>query len=704
MKIYINYNKRKQVKMILSKEFSVQYSSDGSYIILKRNNLQELIFRESEFTFYQHLFKICDYMNEMNLCTIRSNTLVLSLLRRSKLHWDQIQSILQLAIHVQINDQTFKLNFYQWLYLCKCIAYLQIQGQENRLFSKEDIKRVDDLSVEIPIANFYLDQRLNVKTTTTSIFEDRMMTLDDSYKCNVKGFKIFQNDNDSLNHKHVKYTINTQISSRLPFSTNNSPRSSSVLTTVDIVRRYRDFELLVSWIRCQYSGVILPPLPPKSSWQLLTSMKSINEVATERRHDLQMFLNHMLSCESIKDCFFLKAFLQTSSNGFRSFRELYKRCQSGTSVSVSSTHIISDYDIAKSPLDSPLIDSNKSLSSNGIIILNDTNTSPINSPDGFNSNFHLLSSYLTSAVENSKATLTNVSQNLMNTSTTVLSGLISSVRTTSNILSTTQTDSNNNNPNVNTLKLEDKEELTESCKIKLKNLMRNIGSIISIQTKHDRLLSLEKKRLKELSKIGYYLNHMIEYSAETSTTDRIIHGICKSIELIDSQSSLFITNEIALLRPYQYLSTYTGSIQITIQTYEQYERRLIQYITKQQEIKKEYSSLQFQFEQSPGLVSIESMSPVFNLEEDEKHPHEDSDNHFQDKDAYESIIASISDIDVDCDQLLLQKIDRTKQELFESQEVVRQYQQDINDMEIMALDGIRHTRDIISHDITVSIY
>jgi hypothetical protein len=210
---------------------------------------------------------------------------------------------------------------------------------------------------------------------------DDLVGLVDDFSCEIKSYKVHGEGSGFQQHQHIKFTIavtvntNSSSSSATVASKAPAPEESSAVaavatgksqskskklkrqavqaevtrssssrpiaastsavmqiltrqstTSVEIIRRYSDFELLSSILRRFYPSCITPPLPPKA-WSLGLASSISEAVSIQRSRELQLFLNHLTRHPVLRHVYEVKAFLESSASGFRSYRELYPRLE-----------------------------------------------------------------------------------------------------------------------------------------------------------------------------------------------------------------------------------------------------------------------------------------------------------------------------------------------------------------------------------------
>lgn len=99
-------------------------------------------------------------------------------------------------------------------------------------------------------------------------------------------------------------------------------------TTTIVYRRFSDFERLVEVLQSSYPGVVIPPLPPKvgPQWTHFNFNNKLSDVLLHQRcRDLKMFLDAVCAHRLLRCSFELRVFLEASTKGYRSFRELFPR-------------------------------------------------------------------------------------------------------------------------------------------------------------------------------------------------------------------------------------------------------------------------------------------------------------------------------------------------------------------------------------------
>lgn len=81
----------------------------------------------------------------------------------------------------------------------------------------------------------------------------------------------------------------------------------------EVIRRFRDFTWLRNCLRKKFSGIIVPPLPPRS---VVEKYKMTPDFVEDRRRALERFLYNVLSHPVLSSSSELKLFLQASESEF----------------------------------------------------------------------------------------------------------------------------------------------------------------------------------------------------------------------------------------------------------------------------------------------------------------------------------------------------------------------------------------------------
>lgn len=329
---------------ILSRS-QIVYSSNGQEVSI-RTRLGEIMFNSSEFSFYQAMFKIADLKNSGRLNNHNSHLPILLL--RANLDGPRLEKILNLVNLKKQNssgDEPLGLSLNQWLVLCKLIAFAQQPENANAEFNESTITQIADISRQnrtgnqnaMNICNFNLGKPMRLPSAQ-----------DQHYKVIIKGFRSFGNGYE----QHIKFilvskifSVPSPIKSAISSGGGGFPMMESARTyshsEVEVVRRYSDFELLVRILQKCNPGIILPALPPKSWWS-----ENVESTAQKRCHLLQLFLSDITQHPMLRLSYELKAFLEASSTGFKSFREMYPKMidpmDSSYSYSSSVAAIVGD--------------------------------------------------------------------------------------------------------------------------------------------------------------------------------------------------------------------------------------------------------------------------------------------------------------------------------------------------------------------------
>lgn len=220
-----------------------------------------------------------------------------------------------------------KLSFPQWLMLCKMIAYCQ---ETNRQPSEKLFKSLHVTNIKLTLVDFSLGK-------IPPIFSLGEFYI--HFSSNLLGWQVYGED---FSHQHVKYRISSRCAlfQSLPFqvvadqlslqhialsdsSSNGSQDSRGSLGddsfTILVERRYSEFEAFCHIMLKFYKGFVIPPLPMKS-W---TSSNTAERLLKQRSIEFQMFLDDLTSHPQLQRSFELICFLICSTNGFKSFVDLY---------------------------------------------------------------------------------------------------------------------------------------------------------------------------------------------------------------------------------------------------------------------------------------------------------------------------------------------------------------------------------------------
>lgn len=337
-------------------ENRLSFSSNGSGVTL-HTKFGNLNFNTNEYSYYEALFKIADHHNDGALF-IGSSSMV-TLLMRTEISWKAIIQAVQIVLDAlqspsvtpqhhsppisfatavkskngkknsnnkllggnpnPIENYTnFTIKFHHWLLLCKLLAYHKLKREP-----------LDICFQNVPSSEAELRFRL-----TKIMFRSLEGDIFKQFEIEVNGYKLHGED---YQHQHVKYMIRTisQLVNRtniVVMSTSTSVSSTSETVTVE--RRYSEFESLTHILSTHYKGLIIPPLPLKDS-RYITPQEVI---AARRQHELSLFLHDLNSHPQLKYSFALAVFLESSTNGLRSFFDLYSHMTNGKLEYTQSKH------------------------------------------------------------------------------------------------------------------------------------------------------------------------------------------------------------------------------------------------------------------------------------------------------------------------------------------------------------------------------
>lgn len=294
----------------------LHFSANGLGVVLKTKH-GGLRFTTEEFGYYQNLFKIADNHNQGKL--VLKSIQLNSLLIRTDISWPVVEKILMVVGKYHIEGEERDIHFYQWLILCKLIAFYQ---ETKRAVSDKVFQKLHTTKIKIPFANFGLGQARQTFAVGT-YYEELKVTLAEW---------IFSGE-DYQNH-HVKFRIET---TSTPVkdgegSAEGGPDYTSGIEKYSVERRYSEFETFASILQKNYKYVVVPPLPLKT-WSFMTQSET---TVHQRAVEFQMFLNDLTSHPVLRYSYELKAFLQSSSQGYKSFVDLYTHINDGKFVAVGS--------------------------------------------------------------------------------------------------------------------------------------------------------------------------------------------------------------------------------------------------------------------------------------------------------------------------------------------------------------------------------
>lgn len=496
----------------------LHFSANGGDVLL-RTRMGDLNFNMMEYSFYQMLFRIADSNTNSGRLT-STNSHLSSLLTRTRLTVSQIEKILSFVNsgkhRVEDRASLNGISLNQWLILCKLIAYTQSksslddivpimsQQESNEFLPDSDaLEYVHIYSDSLPVADFSFG-RDNVYP----------LPLIDEYHCEIKGYKVY---GEGFRHQHFKFTILTE-------TRTTSSRADSIIKSsnscVETVRRYSDFELLANILQRFYPGVILPPLPPK----LWTFHATTEAMGVQRSRELQLFLSNLTHHPILRHTYEVKAFLEASTSGFRSFRELFPSIQGSLIVGATSTTMM---------ISAPVTDG----SSNGYV------TSA--------------NSILTSA--------TNTALNLVN-QTSALSFMTSWMGAARSVISTTTASL--------TSSLSSK-DLDTQFEQDLKDFVKYFELINLVSHRLDVSLTLEGRSLWELSHMGQNLKQLAEYSREPNGLDSDLITVSNFLErLVPFLETRVSLNRASVLGSLQYLGRFLESLKNCLRARDEATRDL----------------------------------------------------------------------------------------------------------------------------------
>lgn len=295
----------------------LHFSANGLGVVLKTKH-GGLRFTAEEFAYYQNVFKIADShgLGKLMIKSVQLN----SLLIRTDIEWSSMEKILSVVSKYQTEGDDKEVYFYQWLMICKLIAFYQ---ETKRTISDKVFKNLHTTKIKIPFANFALGQARQTFAVGT-YYEDLKVTLAEW----IFSGEEFQN-------QHFKFRIET---TSTPVKVKDGtategPDYSLPTEKYSVERRYSEFEAFSTILQKNYKSIVIPPLPLKT-WSFLSPQSEAT--AHQRAVEFQMFLNDLTSHPILRYSYELKAFLQTSSQGYKSFVELYSHIHEGKFVSVGS--------------------------------------------------------------------------------------------------------------------------------------------------------------------------------------------------------------------------------------------------------------------------------------------------------------------------------------------------------------------------------
>jgi len=295
----------------------LHFSANGLGVVLKTKH-GGLRFTAEEFAYYQNMFKIADSHGQGKLMvkSIQLN----SLLVRTDIAWPAVEKILSVVSKYQTEGDEKEVYFYQWLMICKLVAFYQ---ETKRAINDKVFKNLHTTKIKIPFANFALGQARQTFAVGT-YYEELKVTLAEW----IFSGEEFQN-------QHFKFRIETTSTpvKGKDGTTAEGPDYSLPTEKYSVERRYSEFETFATILQKNYKSLVLPPLPLKT-WSFLSPQSEAT--AHQRAVEFQMFLNDLTSHPVLRYSYELKAFLQTSNQGYKSFVELYSHINEGKFVSVGS--------------------------------------------------------------------------------------------------------------------------------------------------------------------------------------------------------------------------------------------------------------------------------------------------------------------------------------------------------------------------------
>lgn len=297
----------------------LHFSANGLGVVLKTKH-GGLKFTAEEFAYYQNMFKIADSHAQGKLLV--KSVQLNSLLIRTDITWPAIDKILSVVSKYQTEGDEKEVYFYQWLMICKLVAFYQ---ETKRAISDKVFKNLHATKIKIPFANFALGQARRTFAVGT-YYEELKVTLAEW----IFSGEEFQN-------QHFKFRIETTSTPvkvrKDDASSGEGPEYPTTTEKYSVERRYSEFETFATILQKNYKSIVLPPLPLKT-WSFLSPQSEAT--AHQRAVEFQMFLNDLTSHPVLRYSYELKAFLQTSTQGYKSFVELYSHINEGKFVSVGS--------------------------------------------------------------------------------------------------------------------------------------------------------------------------------------------------------------------------------------------------------------------------------------------------------------------------------------------------------------------------------
>jgi hypothetical protein len=348
----------------MSEKARLSFSSNGSEVILN-TQYGSLNFTSEEYSYYENLYRIIDCLGEGDCLvenvhfylllvrtnidqTVLENAFIIAFGRRpsfqsnntksnfaieeankeqapngkkskGKKKSEQVQTKTQSEItpDTPTFENTLKIiHLHQWLMLCKMIAHFQ---ETSKIPSERVFRELHSSAIKLPLADFNLGK---------SLIQFSLGRFSLLFQVKITGWQLYGEDSTN---QHTKYNLlsvpklenETGIVLVEKQRTNDSGDSKNQ-TTLLVERRYSEFELLSNIFLKFFKGFIVPPLPPKN-WNFLVLNPVSSEVLLTRRVlEFQMFLNDVTTHPILSRSFELKSFLTASTNGFKSFVDLYQ--------------------------------------------------------------------------------------------------------------------------------------------------------------------------------------------------------------------------------------------------------------------------------------------------------------------------------------------------------------------------------------------
>jgi hypothetical protein len=295
----------------------LHFSANGLGVVLKTKH-GGLRFTTEEFGYYQSLFSIADShgLGKLPVNSVQINCYIV----RADIPWPAVEKIVSVALKHRTDGDDTVIHFYQWLIICKLVAYYQ---ETKKPINDKVFKSLHTPKFRIPFADFHLSQARNA-FVVGSYYEEFQTTVG-PWLLVGEGFQ----------DQHVKFRITTlstlnnesEIPSNTAGDTDKADRKGGgkVYEKFIVERRYSEFETLAGILQKNHKYVVVPPLPVKN-WALLAPTEAL---ANQRAIEFQMFLNDLASHPVLKYSFELKAFLECSAQGFKAFVDLYSHIQDG---------------------------------------------------------------------------------------------------------------------------------------------------------------------------------------------------------------------------------------------------------------------------------------------------------------------------------------------------------------------------------------